>query len=106
MGMKQKNVVVSLNSKWPTSKQLSLSTSLKTEQFPPKFHGLVLELIELIDAKGIDVAKHSAKKSEMNWQPMRGMAALAIAWLPYNGCPSILRSVALVHRFLRSCYSL
>ena len=29
----------------------------KAEQFPPKFHRLVLGLIELIDAKGIDVAQ-------------------------------------------------
>ena len=27
----------------------------KTEQFPPKFHGLVLGLVGLIDEKGIDV---------------------------------------------------
>ena len=32
------------------SKKLSFSTSPKAEQFPPKFHGLVLGLIELIDA--------------------------------------------------------
>jgi hypothetical protein len=29
----------------------------KAEQFPPKYHGLVLRLVELIDAKGIDVAQ-------------------------------------------------
>ena len=39
------------------SKKLSFSTSPKAEQFPPKFHGLVLGLVELIDAKGIDVAQ-------------------------------------------------
>ena len=31
------------------------STSPKAEQFPPKFHGLVLGLVELIDNKGINV---------------------------------------------------
>ena len=39
------------------SKKLSFSTSPKAEQFPPKFHGLVLGLGKLIDAKGIDVAQ-------------------------------------------------
>ena len=39
------------------SKKLSFSTSPKGEQFPPKFHGLVLGLVGLIDAKGIDVAQ-------------------------------------------------
>ena len=37
-------------------KKLSFSTSPKAEQFPPKFHGLVLGLEGLIDAKDIDVA--------------------------------------------------
>ena len=27
------------------------------EQFPPKFHGLVLRLVGLIEGKGIDVAQ-------------------------------------------------
>ena len=38
---------------------MSFSTSPKAEQFRPKFHGLVLWLIGLIDAdaKGIDVAQ-------------------------------------------------
>ena len=35
------------------SKKLSFSTLPKAEQFPPKFHGLVLGLVELIDAKGL-----------------------------------------------------
>ena len=39
------------------SKKLSFSTSPKAEQFPPKFHGLVLGLVGLIDAKGIGVAQ-------------------------------------------------
>ena len=39
------------------SKKLSFSTYPKAEQFPPKFHGLVLGLIGLIDAKGIDFAQ-------------------------------------------------
>ena len=43
--------------KMADSKKLSFSTSPKAEQFPPKFHGLVLGLVGLIDAKGIDVAQ-------------------------------------------------
>ena len=41
----------------PDSKKLSFSTSPKKEQFQPKFYGLVLGLVGLIDAKGIDVAQ-------------------------------------------------
>ena len=44
-------------SKWPSQKKLSFSTSPKAEQFLPKFHGLVLGLVGLIDAKGIDFAQ-------------------------------------------------
>ena len=43
--------------KMADSKKLSFSTSPKAEQFPPKFHGLVLGFVGLIDAKGIDVAQ-------------------------------------------------
>ena len=43
--------------KMANSKKLSFSTLPKAEQFPPKFHGLVLGLVGLIDAKGIDVAQ-------------------------------------------------
>ena len=32
-------------------------SSPKAEQFPPKFHGLVLGLVELNDAKGIGMAQ-------------------------------------------------
>ena len=39
------------------SKKLSFSTLPKIEQFPPKFHGLVLGLVELIDDKGINVTQ-------------------------------------------------
>ena len=39
------------------SKKLSFSTSPKAEQFLPKFHGLVLGLVGLIDAKGIYLAQ-------------------------------------------------
>ena len=42
--------------KMADSKKLSFSTSPKAEQFPPKCHGLVLGLVGIIDAKGIDVA--------------------------------------------------
>ena len=52
MGMKQKKKF-----KMADSKKLSLSTSPKGEQFPQKFYGLVLGLVGLIDAKGIDVAQ-------------------------------------------------
>ena len=43
--------------KMADSKKLSFSTSPKAEQFPPKFHGLALGLVGLIDAKGIDLAQ-------------------------------------------------
>ena len=43
--------------KMAESKKLSFSTSPKIEQFPPKFHGLVLGLVGLIDDKGIDFAQ-------------------------------------------------
>ena len=39
------------------SKKLSFSTTPKAEQFPPKFHGLVLWLVGLIGVKGIGVAQ-------------------------------------------------
>jgi hypothetical protein len=39
------------------SKKLSFSTFPKAEQFPPKFHGLVLGLVGLIDAKGINMTQ-------------------------------------------------
>ena len=39
------------------SKKLSFSTSSKAEQFSPKFHRLVLGIVELIDAKGINVTQ-------------------------------------------------
>ena len=39
------------------SKNLSFSTTPKAKQLPPKFHGLVLGLVGLIDAKGIDEAQ-------------------------------------------------
>ena len=45
------------NSKWPTQKKLSFSTSSKAEQFPPKFHGFILGLVGLNDAKGTDFAQ-------------------------------------------------
>jgi hypothetical protein len=40
----------------PDRKKMSFLTSPKAEQFPPKFHGLVLGLVVLNDAKGIDLA--------------------------------------------------
>ena len=58
MGMKQE-FFFSMKKKFKMadSKKLSFSTSPKAEQFPPKFHGLVLGLVGLIDAKGNDVAQ-------------------------------------------------
>ena len=43
--------------KMTDSKKLSFSTSPKAKQLLPKFHGLVLGLVGLIDAKGIDLAQ-------------------------------------------------
>ena len=43
--------------KMADSKELCVSTLPKAEQFPPKFHGLVLGLVGLIDAKGIVLAQ-------------------------------------------------
>ena len=43
--------------KMADSKKLSFSTSSKAEQIPPKFHGFVLGLVGLNDAKGIDFAQ-------------------------------------------------
>ena len=44
-------------SKWPTQKSRVFQPPPKAEQFSPKFHGLVLGLVGLIDAKGINVAQ-------------------------------------------------
>ena len=58
MGMKQIFFFLKkIKNKMAGSKKLSFSTSPKAEQFLPKFHGLVLGLVGLIDAKGIDVAQ-------------------------------------------------
>ena len=43
--------------KMADSKKLSFSTSPKAEQFSPKFHRLVLGIVGLIDAKGINVTQ-------------------------------------------------
>ena len=43
--------------KMADSKKLSFSTSSKAEQIPPKFHGFVLGLVGLNDAKGIHFAQ-------------------------------------------------
>ena len=45
------------NPKWPTEKELSFSKSPILKIFFWKFHGLVLGSVELIDVKGIDVAR-------------------------------------------------
>ena len=59
MGMKQKKIFFLLKKKFKMadSKKLSFSTSPKAEQFPPKFHRLVLGIVGLIDAKGINVTQ-------------------------------------------------
>ena len=54
MGMKQKK---KKKFKIADSKKLSFSTYPKAEQFPPKFHGLVLGLVEFINVKGIGMAQ-------------------------------------------------
>jgi hypothetical protein len=51
MGMKQKKIQ---NGRL---KKMSFSTSAKAEQFPQRFHGLVLGLVGLIDAKGINMTQ-------------------------------------------------
>jgi hypothetical protein len=43
--------------KMADSKKLSFSTTPKTEKSSPKFYRLVLGLVELIDAKGINVTQ-------------------------------------------------
>ena len=54
MAMKQKKIFLKKNnSKWPSKKKLKFSKS----PILKKFHRLVLGLVELIDAKGIDVAQ-------------------------------------------------
>ena len=45
------------NSKWPTQKNWVFQPPPKAEQLSPKFHRLVLGLVELIDAKGINVTQ-------------------------------------------------
>ena len=42
------------NPKWPAQKNSVFQLPAKAEQLLPKFYGLVLGLVELIDAKGID----------------------------------------------------
>jgi hypothetical protein len=58
MGMKQKKIFfVKRGFKMADSKKLSFSESPILKKFLRKFHGLVLGLVGLIDAKGIDVAQ-------------------------------------------------
>ena len=45
------------NSKWPTQKNWVFQLPPKAEQLLPKFHRLVLGLVELIDTKGINVTQ-------------------------------------------------
>ena len=42
-------------SKWLTQKNSVFQPPPKAEQLQPKFQGFILGLVELIDAKGIDV---------------------------------------------------
>ena len=48
---------IQIGSGHTVSKKLSFSTSPKAEQFPSKLYRLVIGLVQLIDAKGIDVAQ-------------------------------------------------
>ena len=58
IGMKQKNFFFEKkNSKWPTKKKLRFSTPPILNISFQKFHGLVLGLVGLIDAMGIDFAQ-------------------------------------------------
>ena len=58
MRMKQKKIFFfEKKIKMAYSKKPSFSTLPKAEQFPPKLHGLVLGLVGLIDAKGINVTQ-------------------------------------------------
>ena len=59
MGMKQIFLFFFKKKKFKMadSKKLSFSTLPKAEQFLPKFHGFVLGLVGLNDAKGIDFAQ-------------------------------------------------
>ena len=58
MGMKQKKYFL-FEKKIQNGrlKQTDISTSPKAEQFSPKFHRLVLGIVGLIDAKGINVTQ-------------------------------------------------
>jgi hypothetical protein len=56
--MKQKNFCfLKKKFKMADSKKLRISTTPKAEQLSPKFHRFVLGLVELIDAKGINVTQ-------------------------------------------------
>ena len=57
MKRKKKKIFEEKNSKWPIFQNGRFSKSLILEIFLRKFHRLVLGLVELIDAKGIDVAQ-------------------------------------------------
>ena len=59
MGMKQKKIFFwwKKNSKWPTQKNWVFQLPPKAEQLSPKFYRLVLGLVGLIDAKGINVTQ-------------------------------------------------
>jgi hypothetical protein len=57
MGMKQKKIFFEKQySKWLTQKKKETFKSTNSHFFSIKFQGLVFGLVELIDAKGIDVA--------------------------------------------------
>ena len=59
MGIKQKTIFLQKkkNPKWPIFQNGRFSKSPILKNFLWKFHGLVLGLVGLIDAKGIDVAQ-------------------------------------------------
>ena len=57
MSMKQKN------SKWPTQKNSVFQNQQFSIFFHEKFHGMILGLVGLIDAKGIDVATYNGREA-------------------------------------------
>ena len=53
----KKKIFEKKNSKWPTQKKTHFPALPILKNFSSKFHGLVLGLVELIDAKGIGGAQ-------------------------------------------------
>ena len=76
--------------KMADSKKLSFSTSSKAEQIPPKFHGFVLGLVGLNDAKGIDFAQPIRPWGCLTHAPKQAKNAFFVffaCFRPYVGQP-------------------